>query len=770
MQDRHPALYLLLSRPIGVVMIVLVFLFWGAYSLYNLPIGLQPSVEYPALSVITRYPGMHPEKIEQILTKPIEEEILGAGGIREMFSVSEEGESRINLILEPDVNVSLKGLEIQDRIGMISDNFPTESEDPVVVRYDPSQKPVVIIRLDSNSKSLLALREFAEKKVKPYLQRVEGTSEINIGGGKQREIKVLVNQRALAVAGFPISRVMNSIRENNTEIPAGELLNSEQRIGVRVLGYLTNPQQIATLPVATLDSNRLLRIRSVATVEDSYREPDSVSRENGKEIVSIYVHRASGANLVELSDQLHKSLEQIDWQGISHEISYDEAVFVKDAIDSVWSAIIQGGLASFLVLWLFLGTWRAAVAIGVAIPVSILLQFILLDQSGVGLNSVSMTALALGVGMLTDSAIIIIEYASRLAERTSVWEAIILSVAELWRELVASVGTTIAVFFPIFFASFEVRVQFLPLAITLSGALVISLLVTLFLIPLMLSRIPGALQVDFDNQHHQHHAFSGKPNRWKERFNGALDRWTVWLERIYRSYDRSLARLQAMSRRIPKLIVPAAALFSIIGILAFVALPESSGGGGPRDRIQATVELEPGTNLKASDRIVSKVVSLFSDDDGVEEVMTKVEKWRADLYIKIKDPDDGAEIVERLEGLSKQVPEAQVFFLDNEALAERQEVNIEINGYDLDTLTQLAQKVAKSIKDQPDVSQVVYRFKPGKPEYTFRLDSPSVSRAGLSAASVASDLKTAVDGSIPTKYLEEGREYDIRVQMVTELR
>lgn len=766
-------LSVLLSRPVGLTMALLVFLGWGALSLWQLPVGLQPSVEYPALSVITRYPGMHGEKIEQILTRPIEERILGAGGIRDMFSVSEEGESRINLILEPNVDVSLKSLEIQDRISMISETFPREAEEPTVVRYDPSQKPVIILRLDSDAHSLLSLREFAEKKVKPYLQRIEGTSEINIGGGKQREIKVLVSQRALAVSGLPISSVMQAIQENNLELPAGELNVNDQKVALRILGYIEKPEEIESIPVAALDSERLLTVSSIARVEDSYREPDSISRENGREVVTVYIHRASGANLVDLSEQFHRSLNAINWQGIQYDVSYDEAEFVKDAISSVWIAIFQGAFASFVVLWLFLGTWRAAVAIAAAIPISIILQFILLRYSGVGLNSVSMTALALGVGMLTDSAILIIEYASRLSLSVGSGKAVIMAVGELWRELVASVGTTIAVFFPIFFASFEVKVEFLPLAITLSGALIVSLIVTLTIIPVLLHKIPGTLEAEISSGSRLSGLAVGTHSiaqRVEGTFQRINERWSVILQNLYSRYAAGLQTLHQIFLRFPGLLLPSIILFSMLGGIAFLALPQKAGSSGPGDRIRASVELEPGTNLEATDRIVARVVGLFSQDPDVTDVMTKVEKWRADLFLTISDPDDSQDIVERLEGKAREVPEAQVFFLDNESLSDRQEVNIEINGSDLDTLLNLSREAAKALKSLEGVEQVVYRFKPGKPEYIFQLDDPALMRTGLSAASIASNLKTAVDGSIPTKYIEAGREFDIRVQMVKELR
>ncbi len=205
-------------------------------------------------------------------------------------------------------------------------------------------------------------------------------------------------------------------------------------------------------------------------------------------------------------------------------------------------------------------------------------------------------------------------------------------------------------------------------------------------------------------------------------------------------------------------------------MLAFLALPQKAGGSGPGDRIRASVELEPGTNLEATDRIVARVVKLFSDDPDVTDVMTKVEKWRADLFLTISDANDSQELVERLEEVAKEVPAAQVFFLENESLSDRQEVNIEVNGADLDLLLRYSREVAKALKSMEGVEQVVYRFKPGKPEYTFRLDDPALRHTGLSAASIASNLKTAVDGSIPTKYIEDGREYDIRVQMVENLR
>ncbi|WP_061235414.1 efflux RND transporter permease subunit [Leptospira weilii] len=816
---------LLYRRHITTFMLFVAVGIFGFISIPRLPISLMPPTSSPAITILTRYPGISPSKIEEIITKPIEEQISGVGGIEDILSSSEEGESRINVIFKPGTKVSYRSLEVRSKIDLIRGNFPREVEEPAILRYDPTNKPIFIVKLESERYKLKELREFGENKYKKKFERIDGVSEIHVGGGFQREINIDIDKGKLLQTGVGLEEVLSKIRTANVDVPAGNLLIGDNYINIRVIGKLIQIKEIGKIPITVGKSEQIVYLSDISNVKDGFREKEDIARDAGKEVVSVYVQKAGDANSLALCEELRRELSSIHIEGIQQSINYDQSQTIKTAIAKVADSAIQGGIIAVVVLFLFLRNFYATILVSVSIPLSIISTFGLMYFFNVGINVISLCGLALGVGMLVDCSVVVIDRIFFVHhENGFVKDGILKASSGLSKELFASVLTSIAVFFPIFFSSRELRDLYGGLAITVSASLVTSLIVSLTFLPTLakfiltkesrfqtlvppqyvltyISKMKSyiemyhkvlsqywdrTLQLNLSDK-----AENAMPLLSKNRLAGFGARCKIlfWFRnKILRRRQTKLnpespnehellrfdltESLRFLLKHYNKTALYSAAIIVVCLCLSYFLKQEYI---DPTDsnEISASLEVETGTHLDATDLITKSVERVIENNPNVEKVSSKVEKWHSDLMIKLKpasfrEGKSANDVITELKKETDELKNAFVFYTESGAGEGSKEIDIEIIGDEAETIKELARESAKEIGGIPGIQQVALRFKEGKDQITFSIDKVKASQSGLLPNQIANFMKTAYTGSIPTKFYDKDKEIDIRVRFSEE--
>ncbi|MDV6234456.1 efflux RND transporter permease subunit [Leptospira ellisii] len=756
---------ILYKRHVTTFMLFLGIGIFGAVAIPRLPVSLMPPSNSPAITILTRYPGISPSKIEEIITKPIEEQISGVGGIEDILSSSEEGESRINVIFKPGTKIAYRSLEVRSRIDLIRGNFPREVEEPAILRYDPTNRPIFIVKLESEKYKLKELREFGENKYKKRFERIDGVSEIHVGGGFQREVNIDIDKGKLLQTGVGLEEVLSRIRTANVDVPAGNLMVGDNYINIRVIGKLLQINEIGKVPIAVGKSEQVVYLSDIAKVQDGFREKEDIARDAGKEVVSVYVQKAGDANSLALCEDLRKELALINIDGIKQSVNYDQSQTIKTAIAKVVDSAVSGGIIAVIVLFLFLRNLYATLLVSISIPLSIISTFGLMYFFNVGINVISLCGLALGVGMLVDCSVVVIDRIFFMhGQEGFKEEGILESASSLSKELFASVLTSIAVFFPIFFSSRELRDLYGGLAITVSASLITSLIVSLTFLPTLAKFV---LTKD------QRFKILDLPESAKLRISALKEKLKSIIYGKFNLPRFELAEILDLLLKNYKKTILYSTLVIVVSLGFSFFLKQEYIDPTDSSEISASLEVETGTHLDATDVITKNVEKVIGQNPYVEKVSSKVEKWHSDLMIKLKPASERggkstSEIISDLKAETDQLENAFVFYTESGAGEGSKEIDIEIIGDDAETIKGLARECAKEVGGIPGIQQVALRFKEGKDQITFSIDKIKASQSGLLPNQIANFMKTAYTGSIPTKFYDKDREIDIRVRFSRE--
>lgn len=526
------------DRPVAILMVFLAAVVFGALSYQRLPITLMPELSYPTMTVRTEYPGAAPEEVENDISRPIEENLGVIGGLTRLSSVSRAGVSDVVLEFTWDTDMSEAIQDTLEKLDLVF--LPPEAERPLILRFDPSLDPVLELSVSGRGQhfegedGLRAMRRIAELQIKRALEPVKGVAAVRLRGGLEEEIHVLVDEEQLRRTGLSVQRVIDRLRQENVNVAGGTLKEGRTEYMVRTLNEYESAQQIEDTVIARIDG-RDVRIRDVARVEWSHKEREILTRTDGGESVQVDIYKEADANMVALSRRIRDRLGEFDtedyedrlargelfeekeevpeWvrkmqgdrqeeerevglteelyinESVLLEVVADRSVFIKSSIDEVRNTAILGGLLAVVVLFLFLRNARSTVIIAVSIPISLLVTFAPLNLIGVSLNIMSLGGLALGIGMLVDSSIVVLESAFRCREEgDDIKTAAVRGTREVRGAVIASTLTSIAVFFPMVFVQGVAGQAFGDLGLAVVISLMVSLVVAVAFIPMLASR------------------------------------------------------------------------------------------------------------------------------------------------------------------------------------------------------------------------------------------------------------------------------------------
>ncbi|MBP7571737.1 MAG: efflux RND transporter permease subunit, partial [Acidobacteria bacterium] len=534
-----------IHRPVTMFMICAVIVLLGAISLTRLPIDLLPEISYPSITIRVGYQGVGPLEMEELVTRPIEQAVAAVSGLERINATSSEGNSTVRLNFAWGTELNEAADDVRTRIDRVKGRLPEDADVPTIFKFDSSTMPIMSIGVEGDY-DRVTLREIAERELSPRMERVAGVAAVTAGGGLRRQIHVELSKEKIAALNLSVNRVISQLRTENQNTPLGLIDEGDMTYLLRSQGQFENLEQIRNIVVFTRD-NVPVYLRDIAEVKDSTEDPRSLMRINGRPGVRMQVTKQSGKNTVAVAAAMRDEIDRINasMPGIRLLILDDSSTYIEDSIASVRDAALLGAVFVVVVIFAFLRNVRSTLIIGISIPISIIGTFALLYFTGYTLNTMTFGGLALGVGMIVDASIVVLENAFRHMEekKKDRFTAAIEGSEEVWSAILASILTHVAVFVPLLFLSGVSNIMFKQLAVVVMFSLLMSLFVAVTIVPVLCSRLL-VLPKPLD----QRRGVTG-------RMFTATERALAWLDNLYRgTLDKALHHR-------PTVIAGGAALF-----------------------------------------------------------------------------------------------------------------------------------------------------------------------------------------------------------------
>lgn len=727
-----------LKRPISVFMFFAALVLLGLISLTFLPLDLMPEASYPVLTVTTRLGGYSPPEIEQTITKPMEAALASLNNLVRLRSYSREGESEFRLTFEVGTDMDFVIQEVRERLHQLSPQFPPDTRTPQMVKYDPGAAPVMVVSLFGEADPI-SLRLAGEEVIQKNLNRVPGVANIKVLGGQRPEIVIEPDMGRLRALGVSILDLTQMLKDNNLEITLGSLSRGPRLIPLRSLGEFKNLADIGNLGVRRTPYGSLVLLNQLAKVRYTAQEEDVISRYQGEPRVMVTVQREYGAHIVDLAMALRSALDRLHKQlpyGLKTQVIYDQGEFIVQAMDRLRQAGVLGGLFAVLVVWIFLRHLASTLTIALAIPISVIVTFGFMFLTKISLNLVSLAGLTLGIGMLVDNAIVVVENIYR-QEKFGVPRLIAAATGtqEVIPAITAATLVHLAVFFPIFFFQKKVRLFYQDLCYTVSFSLLVSLMVAIILVPVLLTRFP--------------------PPR----------REAAWLPRLKRWHRRQLAR----GLRRPWLWVLGSAILLGLSLLAFPRLGFEAATRVDRGEFTLILQTPPATVAATTDSLAKQAEKIILQHPEIKDVSTEIRENVASLRVRLVPRVERhlstRDLVEKLRPLITALPLSQTYFQVERRGEDENVVTLEVSGPLQDTIIALALEVRRRLGALPQLKDTVIHLKDPTPELQVRVDHQRAAYLGLTATDVAHGIRAALTGPLANRFREAEREVDMRTRL-----
>ncbi|MGD8278379.1 MAG: efflux RND transporter permease subunit [Gemmatimonadota bacterium] len=773
-----------ISRPVAVSMFFVAVVFLGFLSFRRLPVDLLPDIAYPRLVVHTSYPEVGPAEVERFITEPVERAVAQVPGIERVESATREGLSLVFLRFSWGTDMDFAALNVREKVDGLRASLPETAERPTVLRQDPRSEPIMALSVAADF-DLAALQELAENVFRRRLEQIDGVAQASLTGGLEREIHVDVDQERLDSYGITIDQLSQALDAANAQGGSGTIRRGQFRYPLRTLGQLEAVDAIGNIVLlqgtqSTGGSARgRVLVRDVATVEDGFKDRESSATYNGTEALGLLIFKEAGANTVSVTREVDRVVAQLreQFEDVTIETAMSQAGFITSAISNLVQNLVAGSALAFLVLFLFLRDLRYPIAIALAIPISVISTFALLDAAGVTLNIMSLGGLALGAGMLVDNSIVVLENIVRHREEKGLVAAIASAVGteELQRALLASTLTTIAVFGPVIYVQGVAGQLFRALSFAVAFSLMASLIVAIALLPMMASRWERELLKDETRAAHARTAFGRWIARPLDGFDRTFAKFAAWYERT----------LEAALRHRPRVMLLAALTFVLV-IPVALSLDRSVLPDVDQSAFRAHLELPRGTPLDVTRATAQRLDSIFRTDPDVRAVFVRAGKQTAiagvqdeesglntaTLEVVLRDGVGASKVLPRLRPqLASFPPEAlsletgQATQLGQLLGGSEADLSVRIQGDDLDQALAYAELVQDELAPLTEVTNVRVGTELGQPEYLVEIDRDRAATFGLEAGTVARSIEDHMRGRVATRFVAFDRKIDVIVRL-----
>lgn len=813
------------KRPVTTLMTSLIFIGFGFFGLINLRLNLYPDVSFPTVTVYTTYEGVAPEDMETLITRPVEEAVGSVSGIERVRSLSSQGASVVRLNFSWGTDLFYAETEVRKRLDMIRRSLPQDADQPVVFSYDPNDEPVVVLTLTSATRSPRELRTIATQQLEQRLERIAGVASAATAGGYDRQINIRIRNADMQTYNLTVSDIANTLRQENIQVPAGQLEEGETTYSLRTVGDFRDINQIRTTIVGNVDGIPVY-LGDVATVEDGISQPIGNVRVQGNDGVIINIYRQSDSNVVMAAGGVMQALDDLRIilpAGVQLDVLTNQADFIEMSIRNLIQTGFQAIILVMLMLLLFLGSGRSSLIVAISIPVSIITTFSVMHWADVSMNIISLSGLTLAVGLVVDNAVVVLENIFRFREdgndgRTSA----VNGAREVAVPVVMSTLTTLVVFLPILFVPGIAGLLFRDLALTVSFALVVSVLVALTLIPVMASRFFSweSHKKDRDHPDYERNGIAMTPLRrlieWRRKnkvtrilsipvFIVVFPLYPFYLAFQWGFYavsnffaDTIASRLgtafenfENRYKRAINTVLPRSEIVVLVAfLLLLAAVPIYYQLGGEffpsvdENNIVLEVQREPGVNLFELEKTILHmeeiigrevpetrlVVSDYGDKTGIEGADNPGGN-RGVVRIELVPVNERSrsqfEITASLLEALHEVPAASIRELREDPLSPDGETGliVQIYGFDPEIRESLAFAAMHRMSQINGIAGLFSSVDQGRPELRIVMDRERIARAGMTTAQVSSAVSDAVRGDIATTFVDQGIEFEVLVQL-----
>ncbi len=767
---------LAVDRPVTFIMMTIIVIGFGLFGLSRLSLNLYPDVSFPTITIYTTYEGVAPEDIETLISRPIEEQVGSVSGLQRIRSLSSQGASVIKLYFNWGTDLFIAESDVRKQIDFARRAIPQDADQPIVFSYDPNQEPIIVLTLSSPTRSSSELRTVATQQLEQRLERIPGIAAAETAGGRERQINLWMRNEQILAFGLDVATVANRLRQENLQVPAGELIEGRIVYSLRTIGEFKNIEQIRNTIVGVRNDVPIM-LKDVADVEDGVAQPIGNVHVRGEEGLIINLYRQSDVNVVTTAANVLTELDRI--RGIlasdmTLEVLTNKAEFIKLSLNNLYSTAIQAIVLVVIILLVFLQSVRTSLIIAISIPVSIVATFSIMDFANVTLNVISLSGLTLAVGLVVDNAVVVLENIFRYREDGyDGKKSATLGAQEVAVPVIVSTLTTLVVLLPVLFVPGIAGVLFQDLALTVSFALVMSTIAALTVVPLLASKFFSKKDKDVED----HKDVVEKPK------NKVAQKLEDFFTRMDARYQAALQRTLARN----KMIIGGSVVMFLLSLPLFFTLGGEFFPPVDENVFVLNVKREPGVNLfelqntiyqveSVIGRTVSEarlVVSDYGDKRGVEgadspggyqgtvrvELVPRSERDRSQFEI-------AAEVLVAL----REVAGAEIREVRQNPLNPEGEEGLIINifGFDLAKKKDLADGMKSQLMQVSGVVSATSSADAGRPELRVIMDRERIARLGLSTSSVAQTISNSVRGSEATTFVDQGVEYTILVQLAAE--
>ncbi|MCG8484655.1 MAG: efflux RND transporter permease subunit [Clostridia bacterium] len=760
------------KRPVTTLMFMLIVILLGVVSFTMIPLDLYPSMEVPVALVIVQYPNTAPEEIETLITKPIEQQLATVENLKALTSISSEGSSLVVAEFEYGTDMNFASLEMREKVAILSDYLPDNSSDPMVFKINPQMLPIMEIQFSSEM-PLSELHTLIDKEIDSKLERISGVASADIFGGLEEEIAITIDQEKLTGYQLSLSQISSTLSSENINLPSGNVDKGSKEMLVRTIGEFQSIDEIKNIPIM-IPTGELIVLSDIAYIEEGFKEQDALSRVNGVPSIGVILTKQSTANTVTTADRVLSTLDDIqqEYPDLEVSIGYNQADFINRAVSNVSRTAMIGGLLAIVVLFLFLYSMRSTLIIAIAIPVSVIATFALMYFNDITLNIISLGGLALGVGMLVDNSIVVLENIYRLQEDgVPSLDAAINGSKEVTAAIFASTMTTVAVFLPVVFVKGFTAILFKELSFTVTFSLLASFGVAITVVPMLCSKFLSVRQTpEIINEEAKKSKFSRIKSKlnFMEKFIHMISSKYVFL------LEKSLVRRK---RTIAIAVVLFVVSLGLLGVIGGELFPQADEGS-----LTIDITTPYGTSLADTDEIIMDIESYIAT---IDEVKTYTVSIGASSFFSMGANENTSTI--RVELVKQEERKRTTSDIATEirnelstlsgaeyALTESSQssggggaapIEIKIQGDDLTTLREISEDIITMVASVEGTTEIDTDVEEGNPEIRVFLDRQKSSYFGITAYQLAKTLESSLTGTAATTYKVDGDEIDISISL-----
>ena len=807
------------KRPVSVWMFMFAVMLFGMVGFSRLAVKLLPDLSYPTITIRSQYVGAAPVEVEQLVSKPIEEAAGIVKGLRKISSISRSGMSDVVLEFEWGTDMDMASLDVREKLDTIE--LPLDVKKPLLLRFNPNLDPIVRLALsvpDATPGELKQMRTFAEEELKRQLESLTGVAAVRLSGGLEQEVHIQLNQQKLTQLNLNADKIRERIAAENINLSAGKVVQGEKEYLVRTLNQFNSLEELGQI-VIYRDNQTLVRLFEVADIIDSHKERNDITRIGSAESIELAIYKEGDANTVAVARKVNAELEKLNKlsEKADLKVIYDQSEFIESAVSEVTSAALIGSLLSMLVIYLFLRDIVPTLIISISIPFSVIATFNMMYFANISLNIMSLGGIALAVGLLVDNAIVVLENIDRCKKLgMSKLDAAVTGTKEVAGAIFASTMTTLAVFVPLVFVDGVAGALFSDQALTVTFALLASLLVALTTIPMLASRegfktLPHLMQksekpiLDTKMAKFKHYGatvcsfpfvvlFSYLPSLLLT-LGLMLTRALSWLvglvmrplsslfNWLYNGVEKIYHRLLGQALKMTWLtlaiaIAVTAGTMSLVPRLGMELIPPMNQG-----EFYVEVLLPPGTEVNETDKILQKLALSIKDREDVKHAYSQAgsgglmtsdtsrggENWGR-LQVVLADHQAFNAVTQVLRTTAMRIPELEAKIQHPELFSFKTPLEIEVIGYDLTQLKQTADNLIGALSDSDRFADLNTSLRNGQPELSIRFDHARLAALGMDAPTVANRIAQRIGGTVASQYTVRDRKIDILVRSEIEER